>query len=165
MNQFGRRVMGPALVLATLVVAGLTSQMTADAAGPKCFGKKATIADHSGLILGTPGNDVIIGDNGANNVSGGGGNDRICGLGGQDLLFGDEGNDRISAGKGPDSVSGGFGNDLIFGDNGNDHLVGNDDDDTLVGGLGADTFSGNGLFGVGVDVCHQGNLTSPVVPC
>jgi hypothetical protein len=160
MSRFRTRTLGPILALAMLVATGLTTAPTADAAGPECFGKKATIADHAGLIVGTPGNDVIVGDNGPNDVAGKGGTDLICGLGGKDLLFGDDGDDRISGGNGADAIAGGFGNDRILGDGGNDHLVGHDGNDTLIGGPGADTLSGNGLFGVGVDVCHQGNAAS-----
>jgi Ca2+-binding RTX toxin-like protein len=161
MDNFRFRVLGSILLLAVVIATGLTTTLAKETARPKCFGQPATIADHVGVINGTPGNDVIVGDNGVNEISGRGGHDRICGLGGNDLVFGDEGNDRISGGNGDDSLGGSADNDLVFGNQGADFLRGHDGDDTLVGGLGLDDLDGN----AGVDVCHQGNIVAPAVAC
>ena len=52
---------------------------------PTCFGLPATINDHTGSIAGTAGDDVIIGDDGENDIDNlGAGVDRICAGGGDD---------------------------------------------------------------------------------
>jgi Ca2+-binding RTX toxin-like protein len=53
--------------------------------------------------FGTPGNDVLRGDNGLNGIYGGPGRDTIYGLGGQDALAGGTGNDKLYGGKGQDN--------------------------------------------------------------
>ena len=53
-------------------------------------------------IIGTPGNDLLFGRNGA---------DVIMGLGGDDIIIG---------GNGADVICGGAGNDRLLGNNGND---------------------------------------------
>src|SRR3712207_2521352 len=116
-----RRILFLTLALLALGVPALTTLTTsaqeaaptaaeADAAGPaepKCFGKVATNPDRVGFIVGTPGNDVLIGDNRDNFFRGNGGVDRICGGGGNDSVSanGDDGQSRRLL------VNGGAGND------------------------------------------------------
>ena len=72
----------------------------------------------------SPGNDVITGSSGANNLSGASLNDVIKGLNGDDTLNGNDGSDRLDGGDGKDTLNGGQGSDLLIGGTGNDRLVG-----------------------------------------
>ena len=58
------------------------------------------------------------------------------------LIWGGEGNDRIDGRGGMDTLDGGPGNDLLFGGNDDDTLNGGEGDDTLEGGAGADMMNG-----------------------
>lgn len=58
----------------------------------------------------------------------------------RDILIGDVGNDNISGGNGKDELFGRDGNDTLIGDNGADILNGGLNDDILTGGNGPDTF-------------------------
>ena len=80
---------------------------------------------------GTAGDDYVGGDNAANILNGGGGNDTIRAQGGDDQLTGATGNDRLEGGSGNDSYYYAFGdgNDVIA-DGGNDTI------DKLVFGSG-----------------------------
>lgn len=67
---------------------------------------------------------TIVGDGGANKLSGGSFGDRISGLGGADTLFGRFGPDTVKGGAGGDHVSGGEGADNLAGEGGNDLVFG-----------------------------------------
>lgn len=76
-------------------------------------------------------NDImIIGNEKANSIKGGAGNDTISGNSGNDTLIGGAGNDEIYGDGGNNLLKGGSGKDTLFG-------AGND---TFVGGGGKDTF-------------------------
>lgn len=77
------------------------------------------------------GNDVLVGDAGANRLDGLGGNDQLSGGGDKDKLFGGNGADQLDGGSGDDQLNGGAGNDVLIGGLGADSLFGD---------LGADTF-------------------------
>lgn len=64
-------------------------------------------------VNGGAGDDVIIGNDLANVISGGSGNDTLSGGGGDDVLNGDAGNDLLDGGAGNDYVSGGAGDDVL----------------------------------------------------
>ena len=66
----------------------------------------------------------VLGNHGANTLTGTAAHDTIFGMGGND------------------TIRGGAGNDKLFGNSGNDYLYGQDGNDILVGGLGTDTLSG-----------------------
>jgi Ca2+-binding RTX toxin-like protein len=75
-------------------------------------------------VIGTPGNDTIIGFNSggeiydssaANTFTGGGGNDLLVGLEGADHLLGGSGNDRLRGGAQKDRLVGGAGRDRCVG--------------------------------------------------
>lgn len=68
------------------------------------------------------GNDIIIGNDAANRLSGGPGDDGIFG------------------GQGNDTIWGRNGADILRGDRGNDVIIGGDGDDWYVGGPGKDVF-------------------------
>ena len=140
---------------------------------PTCFGKKATIPDHVGIIEGTPANDVIIGDDQANDVVGNGGFDRICTGGGNDgvracgddacslrlFVNGGAGDDSLAGGDGEDQFIGSAGDDDITAASGDDELFGGKGDDVLRGGLGNDLLEG----GRGTDECATENFD--LEPC
>ena len=63
-----------------------------------------------------PGNDRFRGDQPAEIVHGGDGNDTIAGWGGDDQLYGDAGDDSVDGERGRDVVSGGDGQDTLIGD-------------------------------------------------
>jgi serralysin len=68
-------------------------------------------------ISGSPFDDIISGDNGANTLWGNGGHDTLKGMGGADTLFGSSGNDVLIGGSGGDHLWGGQNNDTYFVDN------------------------------------------------
>lgn len=118
------------------------------------------VGDGSGSILGTMGDDIIVGTDGPDLIHGRGGNDIICGGrsidtiyggGGDDVIFGEGGSDRMYGGpgadilygnSGSDRVVGGHGDDRIFGHGGQDRLAGQDGDDTIQGNDSSDWISG-----------------------
>ena len=99
------------------------------------------VSDHDPVLARfNIGVQVIDAGNGADNVSGNDGNDRIFAGNGSDSVSGLGGNDELFGGNGWDELFGGDGNDLLSGGNGKDLLVGGAGNDLLIGGLGADTF-------------------------
>jgi predicted extracellular nuclease len=90
-------------------------------------------------IVGTEGNDVLVGTNKPDVILGLGGNDVILGGNGDDVICGGLGNDLISGDNGDDVVLGGFGNDWLAGGNGRDRLVGGPGQDFLDQGRGRGT--------------------------
>jgi Ca2+-binding RTX toxin-like protein len=75
-----------------------------------------------GNLTGTADNIVSGGNNNANTLNGGTGNDFIAGLGGNDRLNGNAGNDVLDGGAGRDTMSGGAGNDTYIVDNSGDSV-------------------------------------------
>jgi len=101
----------------------------------------------------TDGDDYLHGDETANDIRGGDGNDLIEGLGGDDPhLHGGDGSDHISGGDGADELKGGNGNDTLYGDDGDDELHGQDGNDRVYGNDGNDDLRG----GKGNDVLEGG---------
>ncbi|MFC1458421.1 cadherin-like domain-containing protein, partial [Microvirga arabica] len=93
-------------------------------------------------ILGKGGNDLIDGRAGDDIVDGGAGDDHIMGGAGNDILHGGDGKDVIFGGSGNDQISGGAGDDRLFGDDGDDTVFGDDGDDQIHGGNGNDALFG-----------------------
>ena len=86
--------------------------------------------------LGSDFNDTLDGNEVANQLLGGNGDDMINGFGGTDTLNG---------GAGDDTILGGFANDILVGGGGFDILNGEDGNDTLDASLGnGDLFGGKG---------------------
>ncbi len=131
----------------------------------RCGDVKATIvgSDGNDLIIGTPKRDVIQAGGGNDRVSGLGGNDLIClGAGeldrgsggpGRDIIWGNQPHfspATVDKNRGrflPDGVNrinGGAGNDGLQGAAGNDVITGGPGRDGINGGPGDDTISGNG---------------------
>lgn len=98
----------------------------------RCFGAVPT-------ILGTAGDDILQGTNGADVIMGLGGDDVLDGFNGEDLLCGGGGNDTLSGGNGADHLAGGVSDDRLEGGNGTDALVGGPGSDVLVTSRGGDT--------------------------
>jgi choice-of-anchor C domain-containing protein len=83
-------------------------------------------------------NDRLWGNNEANLILAGDGNDIVAARGGNDRVEGGEGNDRLIGDGGNDYLIGGTGNDTLEGRDNNDRLTGGDGDDILLGGSGKD---------------------------
>jgi VCBS repeat-containing protein len=99
------------------------------------------------------GDDLLLGDDAANVIDGGPGDDSIHGGDGDDHLVGGSGSDTLNGDNGNDQLDGGQGSDFLFGNGGDDHLIGGDGDDQLSAGLGDDQLDGDAgddqLFGTG----------------
>lgn len=89
------------------------------------------------------GNDLLIGTDRPDTLTGNLGNDTLSGRGGNDFLAGGRDDDRLEGGSGDDLLYGNLGNDLLFGEAGQDSLFGGQGDDTLIGGDGNDWLSGD----------------------
>lgn len=119
-------------------------------------------------VLGSA-NDVVTGNDAANTINtgvgndvvmAGNGNDSILGGIGFDTLEGGEGNDTLIGGNGADSLIGGTGDDRIEGGDGFDQITGGDGNDRILagavadrvyGGAGDDWISGGSNLGSSVD--------------
>ena len=103
------------------------------------------------ILIGTPGDDKLIGKKGDDILDGAAGNDKLNGNSGSDVLVGGSGDDKLNGNKGDDTLDGGSGDDKLNGNSGDDVLVGgagidklngNSGDDILVGGGGDDRIKG-----------------------
>ena len=97
-------------------------------------------------ITGGPFDDHLIGNDSANVLAGGTGNDRLEARGAADQLQGGGGDDWITGDDGNDTVKAGAGNDTVLLGNGNDlaQWAPGDGDDTVEGREDADTLQLNG---------------------
>lgn len=120
--------------IATTLIA-VPASSSAQVAPTECDGVSAT-------IVGTEGDDVLVGTNQSDIIAGLGGNDQITGGNGNDIICGDSGDDELEGGNGEDRVLGGAGNDVVAGDNGKDQLRGGSGVDTVDGGRGKDACNG-----------------------
>jgi len=78
----------------------------------------------SGVVVGTPGNDVICGSAADDTLIGLGGNDVLYGFGGDDTLIGGRGWDRLYGGHGRDRLIDHSGGGWLNGGPGTDRCVG-----------------------------------------
>lgn len=99
------------------------------------------------------GNDIVVTGAGNDHIVGGAGDDQIDAGAGDDIVFGGAGNDVIYGGAGNDSLHGGAGNDTIYGDAGNDVITGGDGNDIIDAGEGDDLVDG----GAGDNIIHAGD--------
>jgi uncharacterized delta-60 repeat protein len=120
----------------------------------RCRGRLITEASAGeGLgVLGTTGDDVILGSSEADSIYAFTGDDLICAGEGADRIGGGGGRDRIFAAEGGDRVQAGLGTDVAFGGGGADEVFGNGDGDRLFGGVGGDRLVG----GDGNDILRGG---------
>jgi Ca2+-binding RTX toxin-like protein len=108
-----------------------------DAKPVDCSGP--SIITGSGLIKGTPKDDIILGSAGP---------DEIYGLGGDDIICGGGDDDYIDGGTGDDQIWGDDGDDEIYGGSGDDIIADHDGYNLLYGGSGRDQIRGLGeLYG------------------
>lgn len=119
-------------------------------------------SDGPDCMLGYGGNDTISGGNGDDVLAGGPGDDTLNGGNGADRLYGGVGEDQLIGGNGADSVDGGAGNDSLSGDNGADVMSGGAGNDVIVGGTGGDAIDGGAgadriVGGSGSDVVSGGS--------
>ena len=91
-------------------------------------------------VLGSSGDDLLTGDNGANELMGQAGDDSVAGSRGNDTISGGSGRDRLRGNADDDTLLGDDGDDRLDGGGENDVLVGGRDDDLLIGGTGNDIF-------------------------
>jgi hypothetical protein len=84
-------------------------------------------APATGPLLGTAGNDILCGNDSANNIRGGPGADLILGHGGGDVIRGAAGNDVIVGDRvgtaGDDNIDAGSGTDVSQGRGGSDTII------------------------------------------
>jgi Ca2+-binding RTX toxin-like protein len=106
-------------------------------AGTK-FGDYIDAGDGDDTEYGDDGNDVLIGNAGADHVYGENGDDYIDGGELPDFLDGGDGNDEVHGGNDVDVVIGGNGDDILYGEAGVDELQGGSGDDYLNGVSEAD---------------------------
>jgi Ca2+-binding RTX toxin-like protein len=119
--------------------------------------------DGDNTIIGSAGDDILVGGDGVDMINGGAGNDTIGPHGGPDVVDGGPGNDMLHHGflsgsmldTGSDSLLGGAGDDTLVGGTGNDTLAGGDGNDTL-GSEASDASSGTFLGGGGNDTITGG---------
>jgi Ca2+-binding RTX toxin-like protein len=93
-------------------------------------------------LVGTTGDDYLVGDSFANRILGLEGNDTILGLGADDTLMGGVDNDLLLGGLDNDVLMGGTQEDTLRGDDGNDLLLGEGGFDQLFGDAGNDRLDG-----------------------
>jgi Ca2+-binding RTX toxin-like protein len=103
--------------------------------------EKDVIHDDIGTLVGSNGNDILAGNDGANNIlgvapagtagvkPGPAGNDVLIGGAGFDIMFGAEGNDWLLGGADTDVMLAAGGNDLLAGQAGVDNFNAGDGDD------------------------------------
>jgi len=88
------------------------------------------------------GDDIIIGNNGANTFRGRSGNDWLDGGAVRDVLYGGNDNDVLLGRGGNDTLYGENGDDVLVGGTGNDALRGGNGNDILIQGAGTGTTYG-----------------------
>ncbi len=103
-------------------------------------------------MIGDTGNDRLFSGAGDDTVEGAGGNDELRGGAGDDLLLGSDGADTLHGEDGADTLNGGAGDDALFGHNSGDTLQGGAGNDALQGSSGEDILDG----GDGDDVMQGG---------
>ena len=132
MNAKGALAVGLAVL-----VAGVTLGAEDPAAPPSCLGRTAT-------IVGTDGDDILLGTVGKDVIQAGRGDDTVLGDRGGDVICGGPGTDFVRGGRNNDTVHGGPGDgDRAYGDLGDDQVNGGPGDgDEASGNLGIDLVSG-----------------------
>lgn len=140
-----------------LTISGAT--VTAQTAGTTTLTIAAPVVTTGGAsIVGSAGDDVIVGDiNNVNTISGGAGDDNLTGgsaadvisaTSGDNTIDGNDGADTVTTGAGADTITGGTGNETITTDAGADQITTDAGDDNVNAGDDNDV------------VIVAGNLTS-----
>ena len=135
-----------------------------------------------GTLVGSNGNDVLVGNDLANTIvgvappgtagvkPGPAGNDVLAGSGGNDLMLGAEGNDFQAGGSGNDVLLAAGGNDLLVGEGGVDNFSAGDGNDSnfardgvaeaIICGIGADNVTADAIDTAPAGDCETFN-TAP----
>ncbi|MGR3322646.1 MAG: DUF4214 domain-containing protein [Pseudooceanicola sp.] len=79
-------------------------------------GDMASVGSVRFADIGTSGNDLLMGEQGNDDMDGGAGNDTLLGGEGADLMTGGAGNDRLEGETGADVMAGGAGDDVLIGE-------------------------------------------------
>jgi Ca2+-binding RTX toxin-like protein len=100
-------------------------------------------------LLGSAGNDTLIGNGASQDLNGNDGNDTLYGRAGNDTLNGGAGNDILYGEDGNDILYGGGGIDRLYGGNGNDILYADCAAGSILdGGAGTNILRGQDLSGL-----------------
>jgi Ca2+-binding RTX toxin-like protein len=100
------------------------------------------------VIVGTPGDDTLVGTDRRDFMYGRAGNDTMAGNGASDFLFAHRGDDTMSGDGGRDGLWGGHGNDTLEGGHGEDALYAGIGLDMLEGGPSSDLLNAGENDGV-----------------
>jgi Ca2+-binding RTX toxin-like protein len=103
------------------------------------------------LVIGTQGDDILIGKSGVYNL--------IIGLDGNDIIRAGSSGDCIISGNGDNVIFGGTGDDTIIAGNGNNIIKGDSGNDKITVGSGSDIIDG----GDGHNTCTVGNASHDTV--
>ena len=131
---------------------GVVATIGDDGTGTAEYGSVSESFINIENLGGSANDDILTGNNQANVIGGGLGNDTIFGLGGDDTLTGNgvaafsninDGDDIINGGSGNDTIIGNAGDDILRGGIGDDIISGGNDNDAINGGAGNDTLNGN----------------------
>ncbi|MGH6769591.1 MAG: calcium-binding protein [Xanthobacteraceae bacterium] len=123
--------------------------VTVNLAGGRALGPfQTTITSFLSIeaVVGSSGNDDLLGNGFANGLNGGRGNDTLAGRGGDDTLIGGFGHDDLYGEAGNDRLTGGYNEDTLVGGSGKDTLFGQQHNDILQGGAGSDYIDGGSSF-------------------
>lgn len=108
--------------------------------------------------------DLLQGDENADTILAGLGDDVCYGGPDDDTIGGGAGDDYIDGGSGDDTLTGGTGDDDMYGGAGRDLMGGGDDDDDMDGGTGGDVMCGDGETGAPYDRLDDGDSDAELVP-
>jgi Ca2+-binding RTX toxin-like protein len=156
-----RRRMLVAVASITTVGAGLVLAPHSSADTVSCASPTIVGTSGNDYIVGTPGPDVIAGGSGNDQIDAGAGDDVVCGESGNDQILTGNGNDRVDGGSGNDQIDSGAGDDVLLGDSGNDQLLAGSGDDSITTGSGNDNVDG----GAGTDTCTDATAADSLVNC
>ncbi|MCB1489493.1 MAG: hypothetical protein KDJ88_18795, partial [Bauldia sp.] len=148
-DRSGESVSGDPGSIAALLLKGGISDATTAVAYATGGDSGTDILLNIENVIGSSGDDSIVGDGFANILEGGGGADKIWARAGNDTVRGGAGNDILVGGFGG-TAGLASGNDTLYGDEGNDELYGEDGNDSLWGGTGSDQYAG----GKGKDILY-----------
>jgi Ca2+-binding RTX toxin-like protein len=101
--------------------------------------------------------DDLMGDGGANVLTGNDGDDTLDGAGGIDTLYGGGGGDTLFGRAGNDTLYGGADGDYLEGGGDNDVLYGGAGPNLMIGGVGNDTYYVESSGDVIIDYAGQGS--------
>ncbi len=95
-------------------------------------------------VVGSVDNDIVSGADGNDSISGESGNNLLAGANDEDVIMGGSGDDVLAGNTDNDVIMAGGGNNVLYGGQGDDELMGDDGDDVLSGDMGSDTLTGGG---------------------